>query len=89
MPELYVTVPYETVATPADMVTALTEALGHGWHGTITALRQGDTDMWALVMTTPVNNSPVTVTLGDVLLWDGTTYQCLDQATFTARYGQS
>jgi len=87
MPEITVSVVYETIDSPTEMATQLAAALPRGWHGTITALRQDSTDFWALVLTTPANIAPVNVGIGDVLLWDGTTYQSMSAADFAERYG--
>lgn len=89
MPELQVTVSYNTLTTPTDMAEALAEALPHGWHGSITALQDETGPRWALVLNNPTNVNPVTCRLSDVLLWDGSIYQALDAATFAARYSGS
>lgn len=87
MPEITVSVSYETVDTPAEMADQLQTAIERGWYGTITAIRHDGVDKWVLVLNIPTNPAPVTVTFGDVLLWDGTAYQSLDQDTFNERYG--
>lgn len=84
-----VTVSYVTLDDPAALGTALEQALTRGYHGTITALRNAEVDMWALVLNTPSNISPVTCSVGDVLLWDGVAYQSLDADTFAQRYDNS
>lgn len=90
MPEsvVTVTVTYTNLESPADMVEALEQALPRGWYGTVTGM-QPEPDaaqMWALVLNTPTNTGSVTARLGDVLLWDGATYQSFDQATFADRF---
>lgn len=91
MPEATVTVTlsYATLDTPEAMAGALAEALPRGWHGTISALQDETDTRWALVLNTPTTASAVTARIGDILLWDGSTYQALDAATFAERYQTS
>lgn len=91
MPEatVTVTVTYTTVDSPADMTTALEQALTRGYLGTITAMADEAATRWVLVLNTPSNTSPVQVRLDDVLMWDGAAYQALSAADFAARYAGS
>lgn len=93
MPEITVTVAYQKLDTPAEMAEALAEALTRGYYGTITGMKDDQVEppleRWALVLNTPTNIPPVTVRMGDVLLWDGAQYQGLDEAAFNERYGGS
>ena len=85
------TATYYPLSDPAELATALAAAIDFGYRGTIVAHEDPLTTqtVWSLELNGPGNPFPVTVTVGDVIVWDGTVVYAMTAEVFTTKYAVS
>lgn len=73
---------YFPITTPADMVSALEQALSVAYYGIITMTAAGE---WSVSLTGP-GNARIDGHIGEVMIWNGSSLVVLSNNDFLAQY---
>lgn len=74
------------LTTPADVGDALALAVSIGWRGTAAVYPQADAVVWSVEFNSPAGGTPVTASLGDVVVCDGERIEAMTRDRFDERY---